>query len=364
MILRQDEQGTIVGASETAVTLFGVRGEPIRGLRLTDLVRARQHPALLSAMNEALAAGKSELAVDLREGARVASAILEIQSIPAGGFITRIRPKIASAAPKQQPRGLSKLPSEKLADVSHEIRTPLNAVIGFADALRQESFGPLGDRRYRDYARLIQESGQHVLSLINDLLDLSKVEAEKLELHLEPVDVRAFVISVAQTFGLEAERAGLELTCQTAKAVGIHTIDKKVVRQVLLNLLGNALKFTQSGSITLRTKVLGDQLVFAVEDTGVGMSRADLGRIGERFYQARSEGVRGGKGSGLGLSLSAALAKAHGGRLDLTSEEGRGTVATLSLPIKQAQPKRYRPLENNVGAEIVSLYRSARQRVS
>ncbi|MFC3303501.1 PAS domain-containing sensor histidine kinase [Parvularcula lutaonensis] len=360
MILEQDIRGTIVEASESSGKLFGGRPERLLGLRLTDLVAARAHPELLNAMNRALREGQADIAVDLRREARAPHAILTIKSLPQGGFRTRIRPLLSRAANDAgKPGSDSVEPTpDKLADVSHEIRTPLNAVIGFADALRQESFGPLGDKRYRDYAKLIQESGQHVLSLVNDLLDMSKAEAGKLDVERRPVRVDELVVSCAQMMRLEAERAGLTLSCKTASSVGIHSVDPKVVRQILLNLLSNALKFTKTGGIVIRTRLLDGALVIAVEDTGVGMSGDDLQRIGERFYQARPEGVRGTRGSGLGLALSSALAKAHGGCLDLTSEPGRGTVATLTLPLSEApaaRPRRYRPIEAPASAELAQL---------
>lgn len=357
MFAEQDSRGTILRASEPLARLFGTTPARLGGMRLTDLVSARQHPQLLEALNKACARGSSHVPVDLRRGARVPHALLEITTMQGGGFRTRFRPLVRGSTEKAVAKPAPTLPvkSDRLADVSHEIRTPLNAVIGFADALRQESFGPLGDKRYRDYARLIQESGQHVLALINDLLDLSKAEADKVDVQREPVRVRDLVEGCTAMMRLEAERAGLSISSAIAPDVGIHAIDAKVVRQIILNLISNALKFTKEGGVTIRTRILDGRLVIAVEDTGVGMSPEDLNRVGERFYQARREGVRGGRGSGLGLALSSALAQAHSGSLDLLSKPGRGTVATLTLPLleKQGSPRRYQSLPQS--ADVVAL---------
>lgn len=347
MIFEHDARGTILEATEACGRLFGCSPYNLEGLRLTDLVPAREHPKLLEALGKVFRSGEASIMLDLRREARAPIARLEIERAGTG-FRTRLRPSLKpQRQPVPAPKAEPELAPDELANVSHEIRTPLNAVIGFADALRQESFGPLGDKRYRDYARLIQESGQHVLALVNDLLDLSKADAEKLTIEREPVRVDHLILSCAELLRPQVEEAGLRLHCQIAPSVGIHVVDPKVLRQILLNLLSNALKFTKAGGLILRARVMSGNLVVAVEDTGVGMSKEELARIGERFFQARREGVRGAKGSGLGLALSSALAKAHDGRLDLMSEPGRGTVATLTIPatIERKQPT-YRPLEN------------------
>lgn len=345
MIFEHDAFGHILEASEACGRLFGCSSYKLEGFRLTDLVAARSHPKLLDAMSRALRSGSAELVVDLHRGARVPHAQILLERAGTG-LRSRLLPAQRRQLEPTRERVKPTLESDQLADVSHEIRTPLNAVIGFADALRQESFGPLGDKRYRDYARMIQESGQHVLALVNDLLDLSKADSDKLSVEREPVHVGKLIVSCAELMKLEAERAGLKLACDIAPTVGIHAIDPKVLRQILLNLLSNALKFTQSGGLSIRARMVGTDLIVAVEDTGVGMSEQDLARIGERFYQARPEGVRGAKGSGLGLALSSALAKAHGGRLDLNSRPGHGTVATMTISTKPDLVGRsYEPLE-------------------
>lgn len=333
-----DARGTIKKVAGSSWQLFGVGPDKLRGLKLTDLAAARSHPALLGALMQAMRESQAVLNIDLRPTASVGEVSLRLRSRHGGGFSAEMTPDAVHSAPVVEtplPAPM-KPPVDQIADVSHEIRTPLNAVIGFADALRQETFGPLGDHRYRDYAKLIQESGQHVLSLVNDLLDLSKAEADRLKIEPETVDLRELLGSCVQMMRLEAEKAELDLRLRMAPGVGIVRVDAKILKQIVLNLLSNALKFTQDGGISLSARIMDGRLVLSVQDTGVGMSERDLKRIGERFYQARDRGVRGARGSGLGLALSHALARAHGGRLDLQSTQGRGTTATLTLPLERS----------------------------
>ena len=345
LILRQNAQGTIFAASSASWSFFGVGERKLQGLKLTDLVAPRCHSVLLQAMADALKFRVAEVTIDLKQGAAYKKAQLRIRALRGGGFRTAMV-AVAGDTEVVEEKPSAPLPgigTDQIADVSHEIRTPLNAVIGFADALRQESFGPLGDHRYRDYAKLIQESGQHVLSLVNDLLDLSKAESDKLTVEAVDLDVAELVKRCAEMMQLEAERAGLSLRVEVSPRLGAMRLDPKIVRQILLNLLSNAVKFTDEGDITIRARQLDQNLVVSVQDSGVGMSKEDLERVGERFYQARQQGVRGARGSGLGLALSQALAKAHGGRLDLSSTPGQGTTATLTLPTAP-RIRRYQPI--------------------
>ena len=339
VFFRQNADGSIKTARGDVVRQFPGLKTRLSGLKLTDLTAPSSHHRVLEALIEALENGFAERDVRLARFAAARFARLSLKALPGGGFVTELVPLVAMGQrppkPVEAKPETAPVPTDQLANVSHEIRTPLNAVIGFADALRQESFGPLGDHRYRDYAKLIQESGEHVLSLVNDLLDLSKAQANKIELSKTSVDVADLISSCVSMIELDADKAGLQIVMKTSPPVGKGEADPKILRQVIINLLSNALKFTDQGSITVRTRILDGRLVVAVEETGVGMSSEDLARIGERFYQARSAGVRGTRGSGLGLALSQELAKAHGGRLDLASAPGRGTRATLTIPVVQ-----------------------------
>lgn len=227
--------------------------------------------------------------------------------------------------------------SEQLANVSHEIRTPLNAVIGFAEAIHGEQFGPLQNEKYRDYARIIHDSGEHLLTLISDILDLSKAEANETAVNPAPASIEEVVRLCTDIMRLRIAEASLSLNVEIGSGLENVVLDVKIVRQVLINLLSNALKFTERGGISVRAAAVGEWIELSVQDTGIGMSPDDLIRVGTRFRQARAEGVRGARGTGIGLSLSKALARVHGGELLLTSAAGKGTCATLRIPLRHGE---------------------------
>jgi signal transduction histidine kinase/CheY-like chemotaxis protein len=221
--------------------------------------------------------------------------------------------------------------SEFLASMSHELRTPLNAIIGFSEVLREEMFGPLNERQ-ADYLNDILTSGRHLLSLINDILDLSKIEAGKME--LEPT---TFALPPVLEGGLTMirERAtnhGISLGLDIAPEVGEVTADERKIKQVVFNLLSNAVKFTPDGGrIELSARCANGEVEVAVSDTGIGIAPEDQERVFEEFQQA---GQR--EGSGLGLALSRSFIELHGGRLRLESEPGVGSTFTFTLPLSEA----------------------------
>jgi signal transduction histidine kinase len=221
--------------------------------------------------------------------------------------------------------------SQFLALMSHELRTPLNAIMGFSEVLKTEAFGPLGQSRYRDYAADIHASGGHLLELITEILDLSKIEAGKMELSEEQVDFDAVLAETQRLFRDKTADQGLVFdTGQTAAL--ILTADRLALKQMLINLVSNAIKFTPDGGrITVNTQIGADgNLELAVTDTGPGMNQEELEQAVDAFGQT-AEGRKAG-GTGLGLTLTAALAHLHGGRLDIDSAPGQGTTATIVIP--------------------------------
>jgi signal transduction histidine kinase len=219
-----------------------------------------------------------------------------------------------------------------LANMSHELRTPLNAIIGFSDAIKQQMFGPVQNKRYLEYVNDIFASGSHLLSLINDILDMSKIEAGKYELHPEPVDAAEIADTSARFVRVRAEEARVKLVVDAPQGLTINA-DLRALNQILLNLLTNAIKFTpKGGSVTLRVTDAGATIDFAVIDTGIGIPQDALSRLGNRFEQVDNALTRRKEGTGLGLALCRSLAELHHGQFLIESVEGAGTTATIRLP--------------------------------
>ncbi|MDD2867248.1 HAMP domain-containing sensor histidine kinase [Neomegalonema sp.] len=226
--------------------------------------------------------------------------------------------------------------SEFLANMSHELRTPLNAVIGFSEVMKDQLFGPM-DARYRDYAQNIHSSGRHLLSLINDVLDLAKIEAGRIELVEEAVDLPALLAGCRTLMHDRAASAGLHIRMEVPKPLPGLTADERRLKQVILNLMSNALKFTPPGGrVTLRAEVLEPKgLRIAVIDTGIGMTPEEVEIAREQFGQLDSELARQSDGTGLGLPIAESLIKLHGGELEIQSKKGVGTHMIVWLPMNR-----------------------------
>jgi len=236
--------------------------------------------------------------------------------------------------------------------MSHELRTPLNAVIGFSDIMRQRLFGPVPDR-YAEYAESIHTAGRHLLALINDVLDVSRIEADRYELSIERFDVREAVSAALALVRVQADDKGVELAAVLSPEALTVAADRRAVKQMLLNLLSNAVKFTPSGgSVTVTAEALGPTLELMVADTGVGVAPEDLARLGRPFEQAGGAEQRA-QGTGLGLSLVRSLAELHQGTMAIDSTPGEGTAVTVRLPVVVARPAA------DGEAEAIPLSRSA-----
>ena len=219
-----------------------------------------------------------------------------------------------------------------LANMSHELRTPLNAVLGFSDIMRQRIFGPLPDR-YGEYAENIHQAGGHLLDLINDVLDVTKIEAERYALTLERFDAREVVSAAMALVRVNADDKGVTLSSVLPGDPVEVSADKRALKQIALNLLSNAVKFTpRGGSITVTVEAIGPYLEVVVADTGVGIAPEDVRRLGRPFEQA-GEMEQRRQGTGLGLSLVRAFAELHGGRMSIDSTLGEGTAVTVRLPV-------------------------------
>jgi len=225
--------------------------------------------------------------------------------------------------------------SEFLANMSHELRTPLNAINGFSEIMAAEMFGPLGDRRYKGYAADIHGSGQHLLSLINDILDMAKIEAGKLTLHYEPMALDILCAEAVRLMRGKAQESQLTLTLDCPEDLHIEA-DQRGLKQVLLNLISNAVKFTPEGgavSVTVAPRD-ADTVRVSVVDTGIGIAAKDLERLAQPFEQVEGQHSKSTQGTGLGLALTKSLIELHGGAMTIESEPGRGTTVWFDLPTR------------------------------
>lgn len=229
--------------------------------------------------------------------------------------------------------------SEFLANMSHELRTPLNAINGFSEIMANEMFGPLGDARYKEYAGDILNSGQHLLALINDVLDMAKIEAGKMHMRFEGIDLAEVVEDAVRLIRVRAQDAGLMLEVRTDGAPEIEA-DYRAVKQILLNLMSNAVKFTpRGGTVTITARPDGASARLEVKDTGIGISAEDLERLGQPFEQVETKHARTTQGTGLGLALTKSLIEMHGGRFEMQSAPGEGTTVSVILPLSQAEER-------------------------
>jgi len=241
-----------------------------------------------------------------------------------------------------------------LATMSHELRTPLNAIIGFADILDEEVFGALGNDQQREYVGLIRESGGHLLQLVTDLLDMSKLDAGHFQIVAEPFAFATVVDRCTRLVSQQIEKAGLTLTIDVPDTLPELVADQRAIRQVLINLLSNACKFTPSGgAITLRARKDGGNLVLSIIDTGIGIAAKDLGKIGQPFFQANNAYDRDHQGTGLGLSVVKGLCELHNGSMSISSVEGEGTTVTVRIPFAGPSTVDIGPTDPDVANTVV-----------
>ncbi|MHA7899158.1 MAG: PAS domain-containing sensor histidine kinase [Henriciella sp.] len=227
-----------------------------------------------------------------------------------------------------------------LANMSHELRTPLNAINGFSEILVDEMYGPLGDERYKEYAQDILASGKHLLDMITDILDMAKIEAGKMTVELQPIDITDPVDAAVRMIRRRAEEKGIQLRLVANPGLPLVEADHRAIRQMILNLVSNAIKFTdEGGEIRVTVDQKENELRVAVRDNGIGIPADALPRLGQPFEQVSDTRDRNYDGTGLGLALTKSFAEMHGGRLIIASEAGRGTQVSFFLPVPAHQTK-------------------------
>lgn len=236
------------------------------------------------------------------------------------------------AQEKERAEAANRAKSEFLANMSHELRTPLNAIIGFSEMIQAGTFGPLGSDRYEEYINDIHTSGNFLLNVINDILDMSKIEAGHFSLDREEIDLCPLINETVRMISLQADEKNITVETRIEDAMQLHA-DRRAVKQVLINLLSNAVKFTShNGHITVRARKRGSALFMTIQDTGVGIPKSALKKIGQPFEQVENQFTKSHSGSGLGLAITRSLAQLHGGWLRIRSTEGVGTVVSVCIP--------------------------------
>ncbi|MFO1057743.1 MAG: PAS domain S-box protein [Dongiaceae bacterium] len=306
--------------------------EDVGRLRGYGEARLRGAPAPAIFEHQAIRRDGSRIWLENRSRAVDWNGVRAIQSVCVD-ITERKRAEQALIAARDQADRANRAKSEFLARVSHELRTPLNGILGFSELMRTEALGPLGGR-YREFSQDIHDSGAHLLAIINDILDIAKVEAGRLELREEEFGLAELLDTVRRLVAGRAEAAGLALAVDAAAGLPALRADRRALKQVLLNLLSNAIKFTPAGGAVRLQAARGSagDIVLVVRDDGIGISAEDIPRVLEPFGQVDSALARRHAGAGLGLTISRALVELHGGRLELDSMPGLGTTVTVRLP--------------------------------
>jgi two-component system cell cycle sensor histidine kinase PleC len=291
----------------------------------TDITSLKRHQEQLQASERELI----ETVKDLKRSRRT----LELQTQQLADLAERYLDQKAAAEAASQAK------SEFLANMSHELRTPLNAIIGFADVMENAVLGPLGTPRYTEYCRDIRESGSHLLSMIDDILNMARLEARRVRLNPRPISAEAAVASALGLVESAARDKGIALGIDVQPGIELLA-DPSAMQQILANLVQNAVKFTPAGGrVAVRVRRAGASTHLFVEDSGIGIPSADLARLGRPFTQVEAQMTRSHKGSGLGLAITRSMVELHGGSLRIRSEETVGTVVLVRLPAPAAEQK-------------------------
>jgi two-component system, cell cycle sensor histidine kinase DivJ len=375
VISRHRRNGAVQFISPAVETMLGTQVTRLLGHGLFDRVHVADRPAYLTALSDAARGGEArsvEFRVrrDAPRGAergypvdfiwvemrcRPLEQPSETATSPEAEVVAVMR-DVTDRKLQEHALDLARTATEQadaaktrfLATMSHELRTPLNAIIGFSEMIVQEDALMLDAARRREYAQLINDSGQHLLSVVNGILDMSKMESGNFEISPEPFAPRAALINCCNLLALKARENGIDLSTRVLEDLPVMTGDPRAFKQIVLNLVSNAIKFTERGGlVTVSAQVEGSRLVLGVTDNGVGIAADDLKRLGDPFFQAGKTYQRRHEGTGLGLSIVKSLVGMHGGEMTVQSKIDEGTTVTVALPLAFTPPAK-EPSSSNI----------------
>jgi two-component system, cell cycle sensor histidine kinase DivJ len=359
VLSRHSRNGAVQFISPAAEAMLGVPAPRLMGHGLFDRVHVADRPAYLTALSDAARGGEGR-SVEFRLRREALRGLVQSadfiwvemrcrpldQATGEGEVVAVIRDvtdrKMQQEALEQARNTAEQADASKtrfLATMSHELRTPLNAIIGFSDMIAQEDVLMLDAARRKEYAQLIRDSGQHLLSVVNGILDMSKMETGTFEIAPEPFAPRPALLNCCNLLALKARECGVDLITRAPEDLPVMNGDPRAFKQITLNLVSNAIKFTErGGSVTVSAAVEGSRLMLRVTDTGVGIDADDLKLIGNPFFQAGKTYQRRHEGTGLGLSIVKGLVGLHQGEMSVESTLGEGTSVTVTLPLSFAPP--------------------------
>jgi cell cycle sensor histidine kinase DivJ len=353
VLSRHSRNGAVEFISPAAEALLGTPVARLTGHGLFDRVHVVDRPAYLTALSDAARGSEQRVEFRLRRDAARGQNIsadfiwveMRCRPLEQGSLeaeVVAVMREVTDRKVQEQALELARTAAEQadasktrfLATMSHELRTPLNAIIGFSEMIVHEEAMMIDAARRKEYAQLINDSGQHLLSVVNGILDISKMETGNFEISPEPFAPRAALLHCCNLLALKARDNGVDLITRAPEDLPVMNGDPRAFKQIALNLVANAIKFTErGGSVTVSAAVEGSRLMLSVTDTGVGIAAEDMARIGDPFFQAGKTYQRKHEGTGLGLSIVKGLVGLHNGEMNVQSTVGEGTTIAVALPL-------------------------------
>jgi cell cycle sensor histidine kinase DivJ len=385
VISRHQRNGAVQFISPAAENMLGTPAALLRGHGLFDRVHVADRPAFLTALSDAARTGEARsvefrLKRDVPRAERSAHGAVdfiwvEMRCRPldeptqtrnsSESEVVAVMRDVTDRKMQEQALDIARSAAEAadaaktrfLATMSHELRTPLNAIIGFSEMIVQEQVLMLDATRRKEYAQLINDSGQHLLSVVNGILEMSKMESGNFEIEPEPFAPRAALVNCCNLLALKAREGGVDLATDVPQDLPVVIGDPRAFKQIVLNLVSNAIKFTERGGrVIASAHVEGSRLLLRITDTGVGITADDLKRIGDPFFQAGKTYQRRHEGTGLGLSIVKSLVSLHSGEMTVQSKVDEGTTVTVGLPLVFTKPAL--PEQENKVTALASITRA------